>query len=76
VILRASITNSRSSRASATVTSQVSQSKEREKMFALALLSGLPQGSATQALVSISRAQMEARVYTDSIETFRDARPP
>ena len=56
-----------------TVTSQVSQSKEREKMFALALSSGLSQINATQALVSVSRAQMEARIYTDSVELFEEA---
>src|SRR3984893_6412037 len=56
-----------------TVTSQVSQSKEREKMFALALSSGLSQINATQALVSVSRAQSEARINTDSFELLEEA---
>ena len=42
-------------------------------MFALALSSGLSQINATQALVSVSRAQMEARIYTDSVELFEEA---
>jgi hypothetical protein len=53
-----------------TVTSQVSQSKEREKMFCLAMTSALPQINAAQALVDVSRAQSEARIYTDSVESF------
>ena len=55
-----------------TMTSQVSQSKERQKMFGLALSSGLAQINATMALVSISRAQREARMYTDSVEMFEE----
>ena len=56
-----------------TVTSQVSQSKERGKMFALALSSGIAQISTTQGLVSVSRAQAESRIYTDSVEAFEQA---
>jgi hypothetical protein len=55
------------------VTSQVSQSKERQKMFALALTSALPQLTEIMSLVSVSRAQEEARVYTDSVEAFEAA---
>lgn len=55
------------------VTSQVSQSKERQKMFALALTSALPQLTEIMSLVSVSRAQEEARVYTDSVDAFEAA---
>ncbi|HEY0793557.1 MAG TPA: hypothetical protein VGD78_21025 [Chthoniobacterales bacterium] len=52
------------------MTGQVSQSKEREKMFCLAMTGALPQINAAQALVDVSRAQSEARIYTDSVDAF------
>jgi hypothetical protein len=36
----------------------------------VAMTSALPQVNAAQALVDVSRAQSEARVYTDSVESF------